>query len=139
MAERRAPSVPLRRPPPPREMSAADLTALVPEEQLQEQVRQLAKHRDFLYFHPWRSDHSPSGWLDVFAAKVGARLVYVIVAELKKVGKKPTTDQERWLAFWRRLGSALAPFEALVKVRIVVKVWTPADFADVEATFDADV
>jgi hypothetical protein len=81
------------------------------ERELQELIRQACGVQGWLYFHVWNARHSPAGYPDVTAVRA-ERLVF---AELKRVGKVPTVEQQRWI-------------DALQGVKqIETYVWTPAD------------
>lgn len=93
------------------------------EAELQEEVRKIALAFNWLYYHPWRSDNSPSGYPDVCAVKLD-RIIY---AELKKEGKDPTPDQIEWLDTLANTG------------KVEVHVWRPSDLLDhtIHETFAA--
>lgn len=65
----------------------------VTEKQFTEQVRDLAKIFGYEYYHTWTSMHSPKGWPDVALCKDGR----LILAELKREGKSPSPEQQKWL------------------------------------------
>lgn len=60
-----------------------------------------------------------TGYPDITATK-GGRLV---LAELKVKGRKPSPEQRRWLD------------ELATVPGVVVRLWTPADWPEIEATF----
>lgn len=81
----------------------------ITEKQFEAQVKQLAKMFGWLYYHTWRSIHSPAGFPDcVF---VRERVVY---AELKTDKGQPTPDQYEWL-------------RALAEADQEVYLWRPSD------------
>lgn len=98
-------------------VSSADyrqmLAKSIPEEALQEQVRQMAVTLGWLYYHTHNSRHSPAGFPDCVLLKE-ERLVF---AELKRWDKFPTQPQVIWL-------------DALGKVSQEVYVWRPQDLLD---------
>jgi len=63
------------------------------EKQFEGQIRDLAKLFGWLYYHTWRSIHSPAGFPDV----VMVRPPRVIFAELKSFKGKVSDKQQEWL------------------------------------------
>jgi len=55
----------------------------------------------WLYYHTFNSMYSDKGFPDCTLVKGGR----VIFAELKRVGGKPTADQERWLSALKEAGA----------------------------------
>lgn len=91
-------------------------------------VVQLASLHQWLVFHPlplrtasgWATGtQGHTGYPDITATK-GGRLV---LAELKVKGRKPSPEQRRWLD------------ELATVPGVVVRLWTPADWPEIEATF----
>lgn len=78
-----------------------------------------------LVYHPFDSRNSQAGYLDLSMLHPNKRTV--LVAELKKVGGYPSLEQRIWLAAWRCCAEGL-------EGRVVVKLWTPADWDDVVET-----
>jgi len=78
------------------------------ERQFQEQVRQLAKMFGWLYYHTWKSFHSPAGFPDCVLVRLEPepRLIFI---ELKSDKGQPTIDQWIWLYILQQLP---APVEA---------------------------
>ncbi len=62
----------------------------------------------------------------------------VIIAELKRVGKEPTAEQQHWLDVFGLMARVLNPLAGMTGIRFVVKVWTPADWKSIEETFDQE-
>ena len=90
-----------------------------PESSLQEQILELAELCGWtLRYHTWNSQHSAAGYPDLTLCRPSdGRL---LIAELKRDGKGPTTDQRAWL-------------EGLQTVRhFDVKLWRPADWPEIE-------
>lgn len=80
-----------------------------PEKDLEQFVHNTAKTFNLLYYHTYRSRFSEPGFLDCFI--IGR---YMLVAELKDTGKKPTPAQQEWLDAFRTMG-------------IPVYIWHPED------------
>lgn len=80
------------------------------EAELQEQVRQIALASDWIFYHTWNSRKSSPGFPDCVMLR-GDRMV---VAELKREGKKPTPAQQEWLSAFR-------------EVTDEVYIWRPSD------------
>lgn len=70
------------------------------ERQFQNAVLELAQIMRWRIYHPWTSVHSQAGWPD--AALI--RPPRFVVAEFKRVGKKPTTAQQAWLDDFKACG-----------------------------------
>lgn len=85
---------------------------------LQERVRQLFLLHHWRYYHTYRSQHSPAGFLDVCAVRKD-RLIF---AELKREAAryKLSAEQQAWYDDLEKFGRAnRAPIE--------VYVWRPSD------------
>lgn len=81
----------------------------ITEKQFESQVKSVAKMFGWLYYHTWKSIHSPAGFPDcVF---VRERVVW---AELKRENGQPTPEQCEWL-------------EALAEAGQEVYLWRPSD------------
>lgn len=65
----------------------------ITEKQFERQVKELAKMFGWLYYHTWRSIHSPAGFPDCVMVR-GSRLIF---AELKSEKGKVSPAQEEWL------------------------------------------
>jgi hypothetical protein len=108
---------------------AQPITAAMREQELLENITEMARWLGWRAYHPWRSDHSAAGYPDLtlLRARVGEppRLIF---AELKREGRRPTRDQAAWLADLDRLATyAVALGEpALVSVHL----WRPADWCN---------
>ena len=83
----------------------------ITEKQFESQVKELAKVFGWLYYHTWRSIHSPAGFPDCVMVR-GQRLV---IAELKSEKGTVSEKQFEWL-------------EALGKAKAEVYLWRPSDF-----------
>ena len=83
----------------------------ITEKQFESQVKDLAKTFGWLYYHTWRSIHSPAGFPDCVLVKEGR----IIFAELKDEKGKVSEQQFEWL-------------EALGKAKAEVYVFRPSDF-----------
>lgn len=85
------------------------MTVEITEKQFESQVKYLAKLFGWLYYHTYRSKHSPAGFPDcVF---VRDRVIY---AELKSESGQPTAEQYEWML-------------ALVDAGQEVYLWRPSD------------
>ncbi|MDQ3539938.1 MAG: hypothetical protein M3440_04555 [Chloroflexota bacterium] len=90
------------------------------EAALQRHVEAAAKQLGWLCFHTWMSARSEPGFPDLICLRRGR----MIVAELKRDGKRPTVPQERWLDEFRYLAESANVRRDIVQVF----VWTPADW-----------
>ncbi|QSI49932.1 VRR-NUC domain-containing protein [Thermobispora bispora] len=86
---------------------------MMKEAELRELIRAVAKQYGWLMYFTWNSQHSPKGFPDLVLAHEAAGRV--VVRELKRVGKKPTRDQQAWL-------------DALTSAGFDAGVWTPEDW-----------
>lgn len=75
-------------------MTTAEYIASETEAQFQSWVLARAKEFNWLAYHTTFSIASARGWPDLVLVKPGHRVIY---AELKRVGKKPTPEQQHWL------------------------------------------
>ncbi len=80
------------------------------EKQLEGQVKDLAKIYHWLYYHTWRSIHSPAGFPDCVLVR-GNRIIF---AELKSEKGKVSTSQQEWL-------------DALKETSVEVFLWYSSD------------
>ncbi len=80
------------------------------EKQFEQQVKDLAKIFHWLYYHTWRSIHSPAGFPDCVMVR-GNR---IIMAELKSEKGKVSTSQQEWL-------------DALKETSVEVFLWYSSD------------
>jgi len=91
-----------------------DPVAHIPEKELGECVRQLAKALGLLRYHTFRSDRSPEGFPDEAIIRGDTLLLYELKAEKGKL----TPAQIRWL-------------DALSRVtRVESGVWRPTQWVD---------
>jgi len=67
----------------------------ITEKQFEVQVKELAQLKGWLYYHTWRSFHSPKGFPDCVMVRIRDRRL--IFAELKAEGKKLTLEQLDWI------------------------------------------
>ena len=81
------------------------------EETLQAEIIKLAKQRGFLCYHTHDSRRSAAGFPDLFLIR-GKKYLF---AELKKIGKQPTKEQESWI-------------DALRFAGVPTYVWTSRDW-----------
>lgn len=91
----------------------------ITEKQFESQIKDLAWTFGYIYYHTWRSFHSPSGYPDCTLVRLEPepRLIY---AELKSETGQPTIDQYIWLQILQNVGP---PVECYL--------WKPADFDDI--------
>ena len=91
----------------------------ITEKQFESQVKGLAAVFGYIYYHTWRSFHSPSGYPDCTLVRLEPepRLIY---AELKSETGQPTIDQYIWLQILQNVGS---PVECYL--------WKPSDFDEI--------
>ena len=92
---------------------------LVSEKDFQATLVEVAEALGWLVYHTWNSRHSAAGFPDLVLLR-GDREV---IAELKRVGRKPDKHQQRWLEAFRAAGR-----EAFV--------WTPDDWDKIRATLE---
>jgi len=85
------------------------------EKAWQSQVVAAAKLLGWKVYHPWLSIKSTAGWPDLALCK--GRVL--ILAEMKREGKEPSTKQQEWL-------------DALDRVPgVLTFVWKPSEWDDV--------
>jgi len=94
---------------------------MITEKQFQEQIKDLAKLFGYIYYHTWRSFHSPSGFPDCVLARIEPepRLIFI---ELKSDIGQPTPDQWCWLYILQHIGK---PVECYL--------WKPSDWDEIVA------
>lgn len=101
---------------------------MITEKQFEAQVKDLAKIYGWLYYHTWRSIHSPVGFPDC----VLVRPPRLIFAELKTEKGKLTPEQGKWLETLERCQVSRG-FKALgndiydIQVTPEVYLWRPDD------------
>lgn len=93
-------------------------TVTISEKDFERQIRDLAKLFGYIYYHTWRSFHSPAGFPDCVLVRLEPepRLIF---AELKTDDLKnsqPSIDQWVWLYILQQLS---APVECYL--------WRPSD------------
>jgi hypothetical protein len=73
------------------------------EQEFQGQIKELAKLFGYIYYHTWRSIHSPAGFPDCVLARLepAPRLIFI---ELKVGKNQPTPDQYFWLRILQHIG-----------------------------------
>ena len=81
----------------------------ITEKQFETQVKSVARMFGWMYYHTWRSIHSPAGFPDCCFLR--ERVVW---AELKRENGQPTPEQYEWL-------------EALAEAGQEVYLWRPSD------------
>lgn len=84
---------------------------VMPEAELEENVRDACKHLRLLRYHTLRPKGSPAGFPDDCIVGPGG----LLFRELKRHGKNPTPEQEAWLY-------------ALAEQGVNVGVWRPEDW-----------
>jgi hypothetical protein len=75
-------------------------TTDITEKQFQRQVEQLAKLLGWVYYHTWRSIHSPAGFPDLVLVKPPK----IIFLELKTGKNKLSPAQAEWLELLTQCG-----------------------------------
>ena len=93
---------------------AREATGLT-EKQFEGQIRELAKIFGWLYYHTWRSTHSPAGFPDCVMVR-GKRLV---IAELKSEKGIVSEKQQEWLDALRQVPA------------VEVFLWRPDDLEEI--------
>jgi len=88
---------------------------MISEKQFEQQVKDLAKMFNWLYYHTWRSIHSPAGFPDC----VMVRPPRLIFAELKSEKGKVSPAQQEWLATLKATG------------KVEVYLWRPSDIEEI--------
>jgi hypothetical protein len=114
-----------------RRVKAADYRATMLEDELQEQIRKLARTFGWKYYHTHNSRRSPEGFPDVVLVRAGV----LIFAELKREGLNPTRAQKSWIdalgevedACIDLMGGLFGPYRPLK-----VFVWRPSDLPEIE-------
>ena len=86
------------------------------EKQFEDQVKQLAKMFGWLYYHTWRSIHSPAGFPDCVMVRNGT----VIFAELKSEKGNLSDKQGEWIEALQAVAG--------ISLGVQVYTWRPADF-----------
>ena len=97
-------------------MKATDLA--ITEKQFESQVKGLARVFGWLYYHTWRSIHSPAGFPDCVLVR-GSRLIF---AELKSEKGKVSPAQQEWLDALGNVGDK----------DVQVYLWRPSDWDKIE-------
>jgi len=94
----------------------------ITEKQFESQIKDLAKLYGYIYYHTWRSFHSPAGWPDCVLVRLEPE-PRLIIAELKTDNLKtsqPSFDQWMWLYILQQLP---APVECYL--------WRCSDFDEI--------
>lgn len=93
----------------------------ITEKQFESQIKDLANILGYLYYHTWRSIHSPAGWPDCVLVRLEPE-PRMIIAELKTDDKhsQPSESQYIWLYILQHLS---APVECYL--------WRPADIEEI--------
>lgn len=95
----------------------------ITEKQFESQVKGLAKVFGWLYYHTWRSIHSPAGFPDC----VMVRPPRLIFAELKTEKGKVSPAQDEWLDILIQLRQSI-PYHNSYIINPEVYLWRPSDF-----------
>lgn len=78
----------------------------ITEKQFESQVKELANLFGYIYYHTWRSFHSPAGFPDCVLARLEPT-PRLIIAELKTddlSNSQPSIDQYIWLEILQNVG-----------------------------------
>jgi hypothetical protein len=103
------------------------LAVAMEEATLQGHIVELADTLRYLVFHDVDSRKNRPGFPDLVMVRRG-RLIF---AELKQQGKRPTHDQDRWLAELRQVAEEfIAPQNRKCHPPLEVYVWRPMDWLD---------
>lgn len=80
-------------------------TPLIKETDFQEWLRQLAITYGYMYYHPHRSEHSPSGFPDTVLVRLepSPRLIFAELKTDDMVNSQPSIDQWAWLYILQQL------------------------------------
>jgi len=105
----------------------------ITEKQFEAQVKDLAKIYGWLYYHTWRSFHSPAGFPDC----VLVRPPRLIFAELKAEKGVVSDKQQEWLDTLRGCATPLS-FTELGNNEVLIQsitpevyLWRPAQFDEI--------
>lgn len=96
----------------------APLLDLMTERDLQAEVERIFERNGFTIYHTHDSRRSEAGFPDLVAIRVQPK-PRLVVAELKRAGRKPTAAQRKWLALFAAVGAE-------------VYVWHPSDLREIE-------
>ncbi len=94
----------------------------ITEKQFEAQIKDLAKTFGWLYYHTWRSIHSPAGFPD----SVLVRPPRLIFAELKSEKGKLSPSQGEWIDVL-----SACRFSEENPILIEVYLWRPSDFDEI--------
>ena len=108
------------------------MTKKITEKQFEAQVKDLAKIFGWLYYHTWRSIHSPAGFPDC----VMVRPPRLIFAELKSEKGIVSKDQQKWLDILRRCSFMVSDHldGAFYQNMPEVYLWCPSDIERIAET-----
>jgi hypothetical protein len=98
-------------------VSGIRAAALVTEREFMDTLIVVARQYGWLVYHTWSSRHSVAGFPDLVLLR-GNREV---VAELKRVGKKPDKHQQQWIEAFQLAGRETF-------------IWTPDDWDQIHQT-----
>jgi hypothetical protein len=90
------------------------MTIDISEKNFEQQVKELARVNNWLYYHTYRSTHSVKGFPDCVMVR-GSRVIF---AELKREDGKVSEFQEQWL-------------KTLAEAGQVVYLWRPSDYDEI--------
>lgn len=91
----------------------------ITEKQFEAQIKELALLFNWMYYHTWRSIHSPAGFPDCVMVRQAGQSHQkgrVIFAELKSDKGQLSDKQREWIDILRACGT------------VEVYVWRPRDF-----------
>lgn len=94
-------------------MEVKDRIAIT-EKQWESHVKGLARLFGYLYYHTWRSIHSPAGFPDCVLTRAGRTIIAKLKTDRRK--SKLTVEQARWL------------WELRKTPNLEVYVWRPRHF-----------
>ena len=96
------------------------------EAELLKSVKELAQIFGWEFYHPYLSIRSAKGWPDVALC----RPPRLILAELKREGKRPTPSQEHWLDLLQGC-EMYSDYPPMSRSGLEVYVWRPADLEQI--------
>jgi hypothetical protein len=94
-----------------------------PERRLTDKIKRYARRGGWLPFHPYRSEKSDPGFLDLTLI----RPPRLVLAELKAGDNRMTDWQRAWFESWRLLSMLSGPY-----LSIEVYEWRDEDWPEIE-------
>lgn len=107
------------------EMKNKYQAGVITEKQFEQQVHDLANLYGWLYYHTWRSIHSPAGFPDCVMAR-NSRIVF---AELKGERGKVSLAQQGWLDALNNCNKMKLRFGDVPALEVYL--WRPSDIDEI--------